>query len=185
MKWNLGILCIAGLWAGLPAMAVGQNRTAAEVGTSVGITVQSVGGSTLTAIGAPGAGILGQPTIYATFFPSEAVMVEPQIALTVLSSGGSTISTVGLGAQIGYLFAGPEVKSGFLAGTVGFQRVAAGGSSNSDLGVGGKVGYRVLVGTGLAVRVEGGLRRWLDTEVNEITIGVGIGGIARASSPNR
>jgi hypothetical protein len=149
------------------------------VPTNLGVTIESAGGSNLTQFGVPGQGILGQATMYATFFAGQAVLVEPQLALNVISSEGETATTVGLAGQIGYLFKGAEINSAFIAGGVGFQSVSFGGFSESDFAVGGKVGYRVLVGTSVGVRVEGGYRRWFDSELNEFSFGIGIGGIVR------
>ncbi len=163
----------------IPTVAAAQEKPLVEIGTNLGLTIQSSGGTTLTQFGIPGQGILGQPIIYATFFAGEAVMVEPQIALNLLSSGGTTLTTVGLGGQAGYLFKGSAVNSPFLAGVLGFQSVSGGGFSDSDFGRGGKGGYRVLVGTSVGVRVEGGYRRWFDSELNVFSFGIGIGGIVR------
>ena len=78
----------------VPAIAAAQGKPIVEIGTHLGVTIESVsGGGSLTHFGAPGQGILGQPTIYATVFAGKALMLEPQVALNILSSGGSTATS--------------------------------------------------------------------------------------------
>lgn len=99
--------------------------------------------------------------------------------MNVLSGGGQTATTVGLGTQLGNLFNGPDVNSTFLAGVLDFQSVSGGGFSDSGFALGGTFGYRILAGTRVGVRFEGGYRRWFDSKLNEFTFGMGIGGIVR------
>lgn len=165
----------------VPAIAAAQGKPMVEVGTHLGVTIQSVSGSSLTHFGAPGQGILGQPTIYATVFAGDALMLEPQVALNIISGGGSTVTSVGLGADIGYLLKGPTTNSPFIAASGAFQSVSGGGSSTSDEAVGAKVGYRILIGSSVGVRVEAGYRRWFDSDINEITAGIGIGGVIHST----
>ncbi len=167
---------------GMPALAAAQGRPVVEIGTKLGVTIESVSGASLTHFGAPGQGILGQPTIYASFFAGRALLVEPEVALNIISSGGQTATSVGLGGQLGYLFRGPAVNSPFIAASAAFQSLSGGGSSDSEEGLGGKVGYRLLIGGSVGLRVEGGYRRWFKSHLNEFTIGVGIGGIVHSTS---
>lgn len=169
--WVTGLL--------VPAVSVAQERAVAEVGTNLGITIQDSGGPSLTHFGIPGEGILGQPTIYVSFFPGDALLAEPQVTMNILFSDGNTATTVGLAGFLGYLFSGPEVSSGYLGGMLAFQSVSGGRSSVSEIGMGGKVGYRIVAAPGLAVRIEGGFRRWPDADLNEISVGVAVGGVVR------
>ncbi|NOT07197.1 MAG: hypothetical protein HOP28_03235 [Gemmatimonadales bacterium] len=163
----------------LPTVALAQGRPVVEIGTSLGVSIVNSDGNSVAHFGIPGQGILGQPTIYASFFAGSSVLLEPQVALNVLSGGGVTATTVGLGGQIGYLTKGSAVNSPFFAGTVAFQSVSGGGESESDFGLGGKVGYRLIVGSSVGLRFEAGYRRWVDSHLNEITFGIGLGGIIR------
>lgn len=163
-----------------PALGAAQGRPVVEIGTNVGVTVASSGGTTLTHFGVPGQGLLGQPTVYASVFAGASVLVEPQMALNIVSSEGETSTSVGLGGQVGYLFQGASLNSPFIAGALGFQSVSGGGFSESDFGIGGKVGYRVLIGSSVGLRFEGGYRRWFDSDLNEFTFGVAVGGIIRS-----
>ena len=83
---RMSALLVVGLLA--PGITLAQNQPVAEIGTNLGVTIQNASGNTLTLVGVPGEGILGQSTLYATFFAGEAVMVEPQLAFNILASGG-------------------------------------------------------------------------------------------------
>ena len=174
---NLALLAALGV----PSLVAAQGKPVVEIGTGLGVSIVSGGGTTVTHFGVPGQGILGQPTIYATFFAGKSVLVEPQMALNVLSSGGETATTVGLGGQVGYLFKGAAMNSPFLSGSMAFQSVSGGGVSDSEFALGARIGYRVLVGSSVGIRFEGGYQRWIDGHVNEFTIGMGIGGIVRST----
>ena len=164
----------------VPTLLVAQGKPVVEIGTDLGVTMLSSGGESYTLFSIPGQGILGQPTIRATFFAGRSLTIEPQLALTWLSGDGGTQTRVGLGGQIGYLFKGSTAKSLYVAGSVALLSVSE-GSSETDFGLGGKVGVRVPWGSSVGVRFEGGYRRWLDNEINEITLGVGVGGIVHST----
>ena len=161
----------------VPAVAFAQGKPVVEIGTNLGVTVSSANGSTLTHVGVPGGGILGLSTLYATFFAGPSMMVEPQVALNVFSGGGSSITTVALGGQLGYLFKSATENSPFVAASLALQSSSEG--TRTDFGAGAKFGYRVLSGSSLGVRFEAGYRRWFDNKLNEISFGIGIGGILR------
>jgi len=164
----------------IPTLALAQRKPALELGTSLGLTITSSAdllGGNVTRFGVPGEGILGQPTIYASVFAGKGVIVEPQLALNIISSGGETDTAVGLAAQIGYLFDGPERNSPFLAGSLAYQSISRGSGGGDEVGLGAKVGYRVLAGSSVGVRFEAGYRRWFDSHLNEFTFGIGLGGI--------
>lgn len=72
-----------------------------------------------------------------------------------------------------------DPTSTFLAGVLDFQSVSGGGFSDSGFALGGTFGYRILAGTRVGGRFEGGYRRWFDSKLNEFTFGMGIGGIVR------
>jgi hypothetical protein len=166
----------------LPALVYAQEKPFVEIGTNIGATVLTHDRSTITRVGIPGQDFLGQPSMYLSFFAGDPVLVEPRVALSLLHSGNSTYTTVGFGAQVGYLFNGSAMNSPFVGVDFGFQYEKASSDgdwsvSDSDFGLGGKVGYRFLIGRSVGLRVEGGYRRWVDSELNEFNLGIGIGGI--------
>ena len=159
----------------------GQAKPGAEVGTSVGLTILSASGSSLTQFGIPGNGIQASPTIYATFFASRSLMVEPQAAFSSLSGGGSTLTSLGVALQVGYLFTPAATGSGYLAANGAFQStsLSGGGGSLSGPGLGAALGYRFKVRNNLAIRLDARYRRWFSdySDLNEIGFGLGLGAI--------
>lgn len=159
-----------------PARATAQGKPIVEIGTNLGLTVVSSNGESITHFGIPGQGILGQPTIYASFYAGKSLLVEPQVALNIVHVSGETTSTLGFAGQVGYHFKGTGVNSFYLAGNLAVQHSSGGGDS-TDEGLGAKIGYRVLAGSSVGIRFEGGYRRWFDSHLNEFTLGMSIGGI--------
>lgn len=160
-----------------------EKQQSAEVGTSLGVTILTAGGSTITTIGIPvDAGplpLFARPAIYATIFATPSLMIEPQVALSNLSGGsGGDFTIVLLAAQVGYLFNSVQRQSPYFAANVAFQSLSAGGSA-SGVGVGGALGYRFRIGRGFALRVVGQYRRWFGdyASINEIGLALGLGGI--------
>ncbi len=162
-----------------------QEKPLMEIGTNLGATILSEEGSSFTRGGAPAQGILGQPMIYVSLFAGERIFIEPVIALMFTSGEGYSSSDIGFGMHFGYLFSGASANSAFVAANFASQSTSVEYSreyydvdnSNSDIGFGGSIGYRLLIGGSVGLRIEGGYRRWSDSELNEYTIGVGIGGI--------
>ncbi len=168
------LLGLMALGAG-PTLAFAQTAPVVEIGTSLGLTVANGGGATVTTAGIPGAGFLGQPAIYLSFFAGKSLLVEPSVGFTLISGGGETQTLVHLGGQIGYFVNGSAVNSPYFAANVG--SVFGSAVDPAQVGVGGKIGYRTVVGSSLGVRFEAGYRRWFNAHLNEITFGIGIGGI--------
>jgi hypothetical protein len=153
-----------------------EQKPSAEIGTSVGVTLLTAGGNTITTVGIPvdegPLPLFARPALYATFFPSRSLMVEPQLAFTNISGGGGGSFTMFL------LFTPEQRHSPYLGANVAFSTISANGSL-SGLGIGGAAGYRFRVGTGFAMRIEWHYRRWLNDYdgLNEIGLVLGLGGI--------
>jgi hypothetical protein len=162
----------------VPPAVHAQNGTTVEIGTGLGAAILTNGG-TLTHIGLPGAGIVGQAPLYATFILGGGLMIQPEVAVNILTGGGSSITTLGSHLGIGYAFAGSGSSPyAFVNGAL--QYASGGGESDSEFGAGGRVGYRLLVNRGFAVSFEGGYRRWFSSQLGEITIAIRLGGILTA-----
>ncbi len=154
-----------------------SSEPSAEVGTLVGVTILSqTGFPSVTHIGIPGDGIQASPTLYATFFATPSLMVEPQISFTHISGGGSTLSAFGFAGQFGYLFTPTTSGSPYVAVNVAYQTISDGTSINGE-GVGGVLGYRFKVKNSLAIRFDARYRRWFSDfkDLNEIGFGLGLG----------
>ena len=163
-----------------PATLSAQQGTTIEIGAGVGAAILTNGG-TVTNIGIPGGGVVGQAPLYTTIFFGKGIMVQPEVSLNILSGGGETITTLGGVLGFGYAFSGAAANSPYVTVNGTIQSFSGGGSSNSEFAVGARVGYRVLVNEGFAVGFEGGYRRWFDSELGEITIAIRLGGVV--SSP--
>lgn len=161
-----------------PVTAYAQGPTI-EIGSGLGASILTNGGS-LTHIGVPGAGIVGQAPLYVNLFFGRGVLIQPEVSFNILSGGGETLTTLGVAGHLGYTFSGAAANSAYASVGGAVQYADSDFGSNSEFGVGARVGYRVLVNTGFAIGFEGGFRRWFDSEVNEITIAIRLGGIVSA-----
>ena len=162
----------------LPAATVAQEGVTVEIGTGLGAAILTNGG-TLTHIGLPGAGIIGQAPLYATFIFGGGIMVQPEISFNILTGEGETVTTLGSAVGIGYAFAGSG-NSPYALVNGAVQYASAGGSSDSEFGAGARLGYRFLVNKGFAASFEAGYRRWFNPDLGEITIAIRLGGILTA-----
>ena len=173
----LAIICFAA-----SAAEAQEKKQSVEIGTSLGVTILTASGSTITTIGIPvDAGplpLFARPAVYATIFATRSLMIEPQVAFSHISGSGDSFTMALVGAQFGYLFVPEQRNSPYLGVNAAFQSLSAGGTA-SGVGVGGALGYRFRLGTGFAVRLEGRYRRWLGNfdGVNEIGFGIGFGGV--------
>ena len=104
MKLHSEILGFPGLGVGIPAMAVGRNRRAAEVGTNDRVKVQRAGGSNLTTFRVTGAGILGQPLQYRAHDcskpPTTAALVSILATTLPMVTGGGALAGIIVGLVI-------------------------------------------------------------------------------------
>ena len=164
----------------LGSTAHAQGAATVELGTTLGASIYTQSGETVARIAVPGNGVgilssIGAgSTLYTTFF-SGGVMVQPALGFSVLSGGGETITIIGLEGHVGYAFAGAGANSLYVTVHPAFAYASVSGISDSEFGVGFRLGYRLLAATSLAVRFEVGYRRWFDTDINEITIGMALG----------
>jgi len=164
------------------SQALAQGRPLVEIGAGAGLTV-ATDGSTVTMFSVPGAGILGQPAIYASFFTPGGLVIEPSTALNIVHASGSTATTLGLGTMVGHFFQGTARNSAFVGAVGTLQHLSGGGTNDTNYALGARVGYRwVPPGSGLGIRVQGGYQRWLRYGgASEITLGVELGGILHSS----
>jgi len=120
------------LLAGRSTLAAQAPRTTAEIGTSVGVTILSQSGfNTQTHIGVPG-GVgpisVFSPMLYASFFASPSLMVEPQVSFSSTSSGGTTDTFFWFAGQVAYLFTPHQTGSPYLAVNGAFQTASETGN---------------------------------------------------------
>lgn len=157
--------------------AIAQDR-GIELGTRAGLSILMSGGDVISFAvpgGAPSptSSLLGgASSIHMAFFPSERVMIEPQLNFSLLnvSNGSSeTLTTLGLTGQVAYLLSDVQENGTYLGGNLALFRISN-DDSTSDLALGGNAGYRWLVSESAVMRLEGSYRRWFDFEANEINV---------------
>lgn len=171
-----GIALFLTLAIALPA--IGQQKPSVELGGQIlGVTTLLESGERLTVIGLPGAGLTGQSMLYASFFPSEALIVEPEFSFWSLSSDGETLSVLSLTGQLAYLFNGAARSSPYVSGHASVLRLSGDGDSDSTTGAGAGLGFRGIVRQYFSFRIEGRYRRWFDSDTNELSLLLTFGGI--------
>lgn len=171
-------ILLTALLLATPACLSAQDRPGVEVGVRAGVSVLMNQGDAIS-FGVPGGGpspfgplLGGNSTVHAAFFPSDQVMLEPQLGLSILSisNGASeTVTALGLTGLGAYLFDGAFTSSPYIGLSGSYFMVDTEGDSETDFALGGTVGYRFLPMENVALRIEGAYRRWFDFEVNEVT----------------
>lgn len=148
----------------------------------MGVTIVSQSGAnSITHVGVPGGiGPLAtfSPVLYASFFATPSIMVEPQVSFSSTSSGGITDTFFWIAGQVAYLFAPRQAGSAYVGANVAYQTASETGSpSVNGPGFGGELGYRFKVKNSLAIRFNGRYRRWFSDfkDVNEIGFAMGLG----------
>lgn len=159
----------------LAAPLHGQEPTSIEIGTHVGATVAFGGGATSWSAGipAPGTAIpLAWPALYATFFATPQLMVEPQVGFGWNDDIGE--ATVLANLALGWL-ANPLATASPYFGVNGGWTTWYGDVKSGLLGA--HVGMRTLVKQHLSIRFEGRYRRWLCSgcDLNEAALTIGLG----------
>ena len=150
-----------------------------EVGTRFGISRVSSDDDSIVMMAVPGSptsGVLGNPSLYVSWFPSARMSVGPEI--NVGRSSGSTIGTTSLNLGGRALFSlhdnagsGPYL---LCHGAVLVLDVNE-RESETDFAAGSGVGYRLRLGASFILRAEGQYRRWFDDEVNDFSFLIGLG----------
>ena len=180
MKKTL-LLAIALLF---PLSAAAQSGDRAEIGTTLGLQFNISAGSSMTTFGTPGGGgSLGTPSLYASFFLTPNLILEPQLGLSHQSADGFSLTSIHLAPQLAYLFT-PETDGSLYSGfNLGLDYASGFGESASQLAVGAAVGYRHRFVDSLGLRFEFRFRRWFESDlfwaVSEISFLVGVGAIIR------
>jgi hypothetical protein len=106
-----------------------------------------------TALSLPSAvGIDFQPGVYAAFFVTPHVAVEPQMSLVWQHGGGMSSHALNLAGQADYFLGGSNRSSPFVLGAVGLVDY---GGNRTPKTVAGGVGYRWRLGDRLTVRTDG------------------------------
>ena len=160
----------------------GERHVAAaayEIGTRFGLSRISSDDDSIVMIAVPGSptsGVLGNPSLYVTWFPSGNLSVGPEI--NVGRSSGSAVRTtsLNLGGRALFTLRDNAVSGPYLLcnGAVLVLDVDE-REAEADFSAGAGAGYQLRLGSGYFVRAEGQYRRWFDDEVNDFSFLAGLG----------
>ena len=172
------VVTLLALSALISSNSFAQDKRFVEVGTAFGVTLSIPDdGDTEVFAGVPGAGtFIGFPSLYATFFATPALMIEPQLYFYYSSLDEEALISPML--QLGYLFKPEANASPYVAINGGGFFFTEGGASNSGA-VGAAVGYRFSLSSGAAFRTELLYRRWLGEywEFSDLSLRLGLGAV--------
>jgi hypothetical protein len=128
----------------------------AEVGVGmVGLSVYSTGSETVTVVGAPHATFFAPATIYASFFVSRRLALEPQAGVIFLSQNGGSYHLATFAGQVDYFFKDRQRSSPYVFGRGSLTTIGGDEESDTSSSLGGGLGYRFPVGGRALLRVEG------------------------------
>jgi len=167
------VLLVLGILA-IPSYAAAQPK--AEVGGSLAGIMIGLGDNDETVFGVPSATFgLATPGVYASFFTSPNLAVEPQLGLVVASSGGHSSHVLSAAAQVDYFLNGVTENSLYGLVAAGVLDVSGDTSSPKSLSFG--AGYRMPVGGRLVFRVDGRFSHFTAGAGNALSFGLSIGGL--------
>jgi hypothetical protein len=161
------------------APASAQSSKGVELGASLmnlSVVKPDGGRSTQTLFGMP-SGMLGisGPGVYATFFVSQHIGIEPQAALWFRSVGANSSHVVNIAGQLDYFTAGHAESSPFIFASVGVIDFSDAPTNPKTVGAG--LGYRKRMGGRLCIRVDGRYNHLTDDGGNMFAFNVSIGGL--------
>jgi len=173
---------VAGVLLACPHLAGAQDREdrKAEVGVGLaGFSVISQQDDTTTVLGVPNGGFFPTPAVYASFFVTPKLALEPQLGLVYLSGGDSSLHAATLTGQVDYFFKGRETPSPYLLARGSLVDAGGDGDSETRFSFGAGLGYRVPVGGRAVLRFEGRFDRRLardfDPGVNTFAAAINLG----------
>ena len=154
------------------------SATGIEIGTLFGLSHFSNGSGT-TALGVPtgpgGAGNLGYPALYVSWFPSEQLAIGSEFSFGTVSYDGSSQTTLYLGGRGAFFLQSNAMSAPYVLGNVALARGSDEYDSESTFSAGAGLGYQWRVGPAFVLKAEGRYRRWIDDEVNDFSLTLGLG----------
>ena len=163
-----------------PVTGTEEAPSGIEIGTLFGLSHLSSGiyGGTWIGVPAPTWNIIGNSSLYISWFPSEKLSIGPEFSFgsTSYSYDSSTFSTLYLGGRGAFFPQGNAMSGLYLLGHSAMLLV---GEDKDDFEghffAGAGLGYQWRVGPAFVLRAEGRYRRWFDDEVNEFSLMLGLG----------
>ena len=150
-----------------------------EIGTRFGISRVSSDDDSIVMMAVPGSptsGVLGNPSLYVSWFPSARMSVGPEINVGRSSGSAVGITSLNLGGRALFSLHDNAGSGPYLLchGAVLVLDVNE-REPETDFAAGSGVGYRLRLGASFVLRAEGQYRRWFDDEVNDFSFLIGLG----------
>lgn len=154
---RLALVALAVITLAPAALRAGEPEDRkAELGVGiVGLSVYSQEGETITTLGAPHATFLTPATLYASFFVTRRLALEPQLGVVYFSGDDSSFHIATFAGQVDYLFKGREQRSPYVFGRGSLTNAGGEGDSDTTSSLGGGLGYRIPLGGRALLRFEG------------------------------
>jgi hypothetical protein len=179
MRLALTALAVIILAPGALRSGEPENRKA-EIGVGiVGLSVYSQEGETITTLGVPNATFFTPAAVYASFFVTPKLALEPQLGVVYFSGDDSSFHVATFAGQVDYFFKGKERPSPYVFGRGSFTNAGGEGDSDTTSSFGGGLGYRIPVGGRALLRLEGRFDHRLegdfDSGANTFSVSVSLG----------
>lgn len=147
-----------------------------ELGTTLVSLVAGLGDNDGAVLGIPSSAFgFGSPGVFASFFLSPKLSVEPQLGLLYNSNGGGrSTHLLTLNGQVNYFVDGISRRSAYVFGSLG---VADGSGSANPANLGLGIGYRIPAGGRLTFRLDARFQHFTDGIGNRLGLGISLGGL--------
>ena len=165
-----------------PATGAEEAGADIEIGTLFGLSHLSsdIYGGTWIGIPAPTWNVIGNSSLYVSWFPSKKLSIGPEFGFgsTSYSYGSGTFSTLYLGGRCAFFLQSNTVSGAYLLGHSALLFV---GEDEDDFEghffAGAGLGYqwRMASEPAFALRVEGRYRRSFDDKTNDFSLMLGLG----------
>lgn len=154
---RLALVALAVITLAPAALRAGEPEDRkAELGVGiVGLSVYSQEGETITTLGAPNSTFFMPGTLYASFFVTRRLALEPQLGVVYVSGDDSSFHIATFAGQVDYLFRDRERPSAYVFGRGSLTSVGGEGASETASSLGGGLGYRLPLGGRALLRFEG------------------------------
>jgi hypothetical protein len=181
MRLALAALAVITLVPGALHAGEAEDRKA-ELGVGiVGVSVYSQEGETVTTLGAPNGSFFAPASVYASFFVTPRLALEPQLGVVYVSGGDSSFHIATFAGQVDYFFKGRERPSPYVFGRGSLITAGGEGDSDTSSSFGGGLGYRFPVGGRALLRLEGRFDHRLESDFDSganifsVAVSLGIG----------
>lgn len=167
------LACVAALLLATSSVSYADDQV--EIGTTLVSLSAGLGDNDSSTLSLPGSTFaVGSPGIYASFFLTPQVSVEPQLGLVFASTRGNSSHWLNVNGQVNYFVDGTKQPSAYVFGLMGVTDLT-GGPSPLNVGLG--VGYRIPSSGRLVFRLDARFQHLTDGYGNLLGLGLSLGGL--------